>query len=113
MAALAVPAIFLFCAGALPAAWLGDRWSKKNRLLEIYFYGTRAFTIITGFAETLMTLAFGLAGIGLFASIYHPVGMSWLVSRTSKTGTAIGFNGLFGSLGFVLAPLVAGSLSGL
>ena len=39
--------------------------------------------------------------------------MSWLVSRTSKTGTALGLNGLFGSLGFVLAPLVAGSLTGL
>lgn len=112
LAALAVPAAFLFGAGALPAGWLGDRWSK-TRLLEIYFYGTGAFTIITGFAETPMTLAFGLAGIGLFASIYHPVGMSWLVSRTSKTGTALGFNGLFGSLGFVLAPLVAGSLTGL
>ena len=112
LAALAVPAAFLFGAGALPAGWLGDRWSK-TRLLEIYFYGTGAFTILTGFAETPMMLAFGLAGIGLFASIYHPVGMSWLVSRTSKTGTALGFNGLFGSLGFVLAPLVAGSLTGL
>ena len=60
-----------------------------------------------------MALAFGLAGIGLFASIYHSVGMSWLVSRTSKTGTAFGFNGLFRSLGFVLAPMVAGSLTGL
>ena len=81
--------------------------------MEIYFFGTGAFTIITGFAETPMTLAFGLAGIGLFASIYHPVGMSWLVSRTSKTGTALVFNGLFGSLGFVVAPLVAGSFTGL
>jgi len=60
-----------------------------------------------------MTLAFGLAGIGLFASIYHPVGMSWLGSRTSKTDTALGFKGLFGSLGFVLSPLVVGLLTGL
>ncbi len=112
LAALAVPAAFLFGAGALPAGWLGDRWCK-TRLLEIYFYGTGSFTILTGFAETPMMLAFGLSGIGLFASIYHPVGMSWLVSRTSKTGTALGLNGLFGSLGFVLAPLVAGSLTGL
>ena len=112
LAALAVPAAFLFGAGALPAGWLGDRWSK-TRLLEIYFYGTGACTIITGFAQSPMSLAFGLAGIGIFASIYHPVGMSWLVSRTSKTGAALGFNGLFGSLGFVLAPLVAGSLTGL
>jgi len=111
LAALAVPAEFLFGVGALPAGWLGDRWSK-TRLLEIFFYGAAAFTIITGFAETPMMLAFGLAGIGLFASIYHLVGMSCLVSRTSKTDAALGFNGLFGSLGFVLAPLVAGSLTG-
>ena len=107
LAALAVPAAFLFGAGALPAGWLGDRWSKTN-LLEIFFYGTGASTIITGFAHTPLMLGIGLAGIGLFASIYHPVGMSWLVSRTSKTGTALGVNGLFGSFGFVLAPLVAG-----
>ena len=70
-------------------------------------------TILTGFAKTPLMLAMGLAGIGIFASIYHPVDMSWLVSRTSKTRTALGLNGLFGSLGFVLAPLVAGTLTGL
>jgi len=112
LATLAVPAAFLFGAGALPAGWLGDRWSKTT-LLEIFFYGTGAMTILTGFAKTPLMLALGLAGIGIFASIYHPVGMSWLVSRTSKTGTALGLNGLFGSLGFVLAPLVAGTLTGL
>ena len=80
---MAVPGAFLFGAGALPAGWLGDRWSKTT-LLEIYFYGTGAMTILTGFAQTPLMLAVGLAGIGIFASIYHPVGMSWLVSRTSK-----------------------------
>ena len=112
LATLAVPGAFLFGAGALPAGWLGDRWSKTT-LLEIYFYGTGAMTILTGFAQTPLMLAVGLAGIGIFASIYHPVGMSWLVSRTSKTGTALGFNGLFGSIGFFLAPLVAGTITGL
>ncbi len=111
LAALAIPAGFIFGAAALPAGWLGDRWSK-TRLLEIFFIGTGTATILTGFAQSPTMLAFGLAGIGLFASIYHPVGMAWLVSRTTKTGTALGFNGLFGSLGFVLAPLVAGSLTG-
>ena len=111
LAALAVPAAFLFGAGALPAGWLGDKWSK-TRLLEIFFYGTGAFTILTGFSQTPLMLACGLAGIGLFASIYHPVGIPWLVSRTSRTGTALGVNGLFGSTGLVLAPLVAGALTG-
>ena len=100
LAALVVPVAFLFGAGALPAGWLGDKWSK-TRLLEIFFYGTGAFTILTGFSQTPLMLAGGLAGIGLFASIYHPVGISWLVSRTSRTGTALGVNGLFGSIGLV------------
>ena len=56
LAALAVPAAFLFGAGALPAGWLGDRWSKTN-LLEIFFYGTGASTIITGFAHTPLMLS--------------------------------------------------------
>jgi len=112
LAALAVPAAFLFGAASLPAGWLGDRWSK-TKLLEFFFYGTGIFTILTGFANTPLMLGAGLSGIGLFASIYHPVGMSWLVSRTSKIGTALGFNGVFGSLGFVLAPIVAESLTGL
>ena len=73
---------------------------EKTTLLEIYFYGTGAMSVLTGFAQKPLMLAVGLAGIGIFASIYHPVGMSWLVSKTSKTGTALGFNGLFGSIGF-------------
>ena len=99
LATLAVPAAFLFGAGALPAGWLGDRWSKTTSL-EKYFYGTGVMSTLTGFSQTPLMLAVGLAGIGIFASIYHPVGMSWLVSRTSKTGTALGFNGLFGSIVF-------------
>ena len=92
LAGLALPAAFLFGVGSLPAGWLGDRWSK-TKLLEIFFYGTGFFTILTGFAKTPLMLGLALSGIGLFASIYHPVGMSWLVSRTSRTGTALGFNG--------------------
>ena len=96
---MTVPGAFLFGAGEFTAGWLGDRWSKTT-LLEIYFYGTGAMTILTGFAQTPLILAVGLAGIGIFASIYHPVGMSWLVSKISKTRTTLGFNGLFGSIGF-------------
>jgi Na+-transporting methylmalonyl-CoA/oxaloacetate decarboxylase beta subunit len=73
---------------------------EQNHPAGNIFYGTGVMTILTGFAQTPLMLALGLAGIGIFASIYHPVGISWLVYRTSKTGTALGFNGLFGSIGF-------------
>ena len=42
LATLAVPAAFLFGAGALPAGLLGDRWSKTT-LLEIFFLRHRSY----------------------------------------------------------------------
>ena len=69
LATLAVPGAFLFGAGALPAGWLGDRW-RKTTLLEIYFYGTGAMSILTGFAKTPLMLAVGLVGIGIFAGFW-------------------------------------------
>jgi MFS family permease len=52
-----------------------------------------------------------LSGIGLFASIYHPVGIPWLVRNAeTRKGKALGFNGIFGSMGAAVAGLTAGSL---
>ena len=45
LAALAVPAAFLFGAGALPAGWLSDRWSK-TRLLEIFLLVLLALAVV-------------------------------------------------------------------
>ena len=47
--------------------------------------------------------------MGTFASIYHPAGLS-LISRetTPETrGKALGWHGIFGSLGIALAPFLA------
>jgi len=47
--ALATPAYVLFGAGALPAGWLGDRWSAFG-MLVVFFVGTGAAAVLTGFA---------------------------------------------------------------
>lgn len=44
-------------------------------------------------------VAVGLALIGLFASIYHPVGMAWLVRSAVNRGKVLGITGIFGSGG--------------
>ena len=75
---LALASSILFGAAALPAGWLGDRWSASG-MMVIFFLGTGASTIATGFARTPFELALGMAGTGLFASISHPVGIAWLV----------------------------------
>lgn len=110
--ALATPAFVLFGAGALPAGWLGDRWSAFG-MLVVFFVGTGAASVLTGLAQGPATLALGLAGIGLFASIYHPVGTAWVVRHAARRTRALGFNGMCGNFGVAAAALVAGALSDL
>ncbi len=107
---LAVPGFIAFAAGTLPAGWLGDRWSRPG-MLAIFFVGIGASAILTGFARTPFELAVGLTLIGLFASIYHPVGIAMLVEGRSKVGKLLGVNGVAGNLGLAAAAIVAASLS--
>lgn len=109
---LAFAGNLLFGAGALPAGLLGDRWSASGMMVA-FFLGTGAASIATGLAGTPLELALGLAAIGLFASIYHPVGMAWLVRNAVNRGKALGINGIFGSLGTGGAAVVAGVLTDL
>ena len=95
--------------GALPAGWLGDRWSAPG-MMAVYFLGMGASSIACGFLDGPWALLLGLASIGLFASIYHPVGIPWLVRNAKARGKALGFNGTFGAIGIASAGLVAGAL---
>ena len=108
--ALSLPGFIAYAAGALPAGWLADRWSRKG-VLTVFFIGIGAAAILTGFARTPIELAAGLGLIGLFASIYHPVGIAMVVEDRDKVGKALGINGVWGNLGVALAALVAGALS--
>ncbi len=110
LAAANVPMFVLFGGGALPAGWLGDRWSAPG-MIAIFFIGIGGAAIFTGFAPNLLWLTVGLALIGLFASIYHPVGIAWLVRNARNRGRALGINGIFGSLGTAGAALAAGYLA--
>ena len=100
----------LFGAAALPAGWLGDRWSTV-RMMAVMFVGMGGAAIITGLVSSPAGIAIGLALIGLFAAIYHPVGTAWLVRTAENRGRALGVNGVFGSMGVASAGLLAGWLS--
>jgi MFS transporter, FSR family, fosmidomycin resistance protein len=108
--ALSIPGYVLFGAAALPAGWLGDRWSAEGMMI-LYFIGTGAAAVVTGFASGPLGLALGLSLIGLFGSIYHPVGVAWLVHNAESRGKALGWNGIFGSLGLGVSALVAGAFT--
>lgn len=93
---------------ALPAGMLGDRLGAPVMMI-IFFVGMGLCSIGAGLTDSPLTLTLWLTGIGVFAAIYHPVGIPWLVRNTgSKKGKALGFNGIFGSLGGAIAGVTTG-----
>ena len=107
--ALIVVGSALFGFAAPLAGWLGDRWSA-TKMMALFFFGTGAGMVATAYARTPFEISLGLSVTGLFASIYHPVGVAWLVRNAVNRGTALGLNNMFGSFGPAAAALMAGGL---
>jgi len=99
--------LVLFGVAALPAGWLADRWSQIG-MMVIFFLGIGVGAIFVGLAEGSKGLFIGLTLIGLFASIYHPVGIAWVVAWAKKQGMTLGINGVFGNAGSAIAPVFVG-----
>ena len=105
-----LPGYVLFGLAALPAGWLGDKWSTKG-MMAVFYFGAGGATFLTGFARTPLEIGIGLTVMGLFASIYHPVGTSFVVRNAVNRGKALGWNGVFGTSGVALAAVIAGALT--
>jgi MFS family permease len=103
----ATPGFVAFGAGSLLTGWLGDRWSRRH-MMVIFFIGIGASMIAVGFVNTPLQLGAALLSIGLFASIYHPVGTAMIVSYAETLGREMGINGVFGNLGVASSALVTG-----
>ena len=93
--------------GAIPSGWLSDRWSRSG-MIAIMFIGLGFASILCGFSSSKILLLSNLAILGLFCSIYHPAGISWVVNTSSKTGRALGFNNIFGGVGIGIGALSSG-----
>ncbi len=106
---LAVLGGMLFGFAAPLAGWLGDRWGPVP-LMVVYFFGTGTAMMLTGLAQAPWQIMAALALTGTFASIYHPVGIAWLIKNAVNRGTALGINGIFGGLGPAIAALTAGTI---
>lgn len=106
---LVVAGKLLYGLAAPLAGWLGDRWSTLG-MMGVYFAGLGASAVLTGLARGPVQLTLALALVGLFGSIYHPVGIAWLTRNAENRGKALGVNGVFGGLGPAAAGLVAGGL---
>jgi MFS family permease len=103
----ATGAFFAFGFGSLPAGRLGDTWGRRPMMLT-FFYGLGASLLLVALARGPWQIAIALTLMGVFSSIYHPVGIPMLLRDTKRPGRTIGINGLAGNLGIALAALVTG-----
>jgi len=106
---LALGGFIAFGAFAIPAGWLADHWSRY-KMMAVFFFGIGGSLFLTGFASSAWQIGLGLTLVGMFAAIYHPVGIAMLVAAPERMGRALGWNGLWGNLGLAAAALVAGAL---
>jgi MFS family permease len=108
--ALSSAAFVAFGIFSLPAGWLADRWSRRNMMVAFYI-GCGLSLAGTAFAPTPMWLAVGMFMLGVFAAIYHPVGMAMLIEASGAKGRTLAFNGVCGNLGVSLAAGISAALA--
>ncbi|QEX22762.1 MFS transporter [Hypericibacter adhaerens] len=96
--------------GAPLAGWLSDRWGELT-LMTIFFLGCGGAAILAGLADGPASLTLALMVLGLFASIYHPVGSSLAIRNAVNQGKVMGWVGVCGSLGVAAASPVAGAMT--
>ncbi|MEO9959803.1 MFS transporter [Nisaea sp.] len=105
---LATGSFIAFGVCSLPAGWLGDRWGRE-RMMLIFFTGIGGASILTGFATSYWHLATSLTLIGVFAAIYHPVGIAMVAKGGGNLGRRLGVNGVWGNMGVAASALAIGA----
>ena len=105
----ATPGLIAFGIFSLPAGWLADRWSREG-MMVVFFIGIGLAAIATSAAQNPVQIAAGLFVIGMFAAIYHPVGLAMIARGGKSMGLDIAVNGVWGNMGVGCAALLTGYL---
>lgn len=108
--ALATAMFFAFGVFSLPAGWLADRWSRRDMMVAFYV-GCGLSLLVAAVAPNLPVMAAALFALGVFAAIYHPVGMAMLIEISQARGRTLALNGVCGNLGVALAAGITGLLA--
>ena len=103
----ATPGLIAFGVFSLPSGWLADRWSREG-MMGVFFVGIGLSAIGTSLATNPIQIASGLFTVGIFAAIYHPVGLAMIAKGGSKMGLDIAVNGVWGNMGVGFAALLTG-----
>ena len=107
---MGTPLYVTFAVATLPAGWLGDRFDRTF-LIACFFLGGGAASLLVSFSSGPVSLMAGLALLGLFAALYHPIGLALVPDIAQRTGRALAVNGVFGNMGLAAAVAVTGVLA--
>lgn len=105
----ATPGFIAFGAFALPAGWLADCWNR-NAMMVVFFVGIGIAAILAAMSNTPLQMSAALFLIGLFAAIYHPVGIALVLEGHPRSGLRIAVNGVWGNIGVAIAALLTAYL---
>jgi MFS family permease len=72
----------------------------------VFFVGIGITAILTSMAGSPLQVGAGLFVIGIFAAIYHLVGLAIVSMKWKNTGMRIAMNGVWGNLGVASAALI-------
>ncbi|MCC6946352.1 MAG: MFS transporter [Bradyrhizobiaceae bacterium] len=101
--ALSTACFVAFGLFSLPWGWAGDHWSRR-KLMAIFFLGIAGALAAAAASPNMIVLAVALFVLGVFAAIYHPVGVPVLITHARDRGRDIARNGVYGNLGVAFAP---------
>ena len=108
---LATGGFVLYGLLSLPQGWLAQKFGRKA-LMTAFFLGAGASLVAAGLSDTSLALMLALGSVGVFASIYHPIGTAMLVEAAGeKVGKTVGMNGVFGNIGVATAPVMTAFLA--
>ena len=79
-------------------------------MMAVFFIGIGLSSVLVSLTSNPVEMAISLTLIGIFAAIYHPVGLAMVVEGREKTGMPLAINGVFGNMGVASAALLTGYL---
>lgn len=104
---LATGSFIAFGVFSLPMGWLADRLSREF-MMTVFFLGIGVAMILTGFSVETWQLFGSLILVGMFAAIYHPVGLAMVSQGGGDVGRRLGVNGVWGNMGVAVSALLVG-----
>jgi predicted MFS family arabinose efflux permease len=108
--ALGTASFFAFGLFSLPAGWIADRWSRRY-MMVVFYIGCGLSCAAAAVSPNFTTLAIALFALGVFASIYHPVGTAIVVAAAVNRGRTLALNGVCGNVGVALAAGITASVT--